>query len=93
MAKGDSEIYSPWSQAFKEGEYVRERHVQAAALFVCYTVSLSVCVCVQVNSELVVHAERSPGFQFNLREVRKRMVGQETSDLLRSVIKRGIFHF
>ncbi|CAI8025425.1 Protein FAM160B2 [Geodia barretti] len=38
----------------------------------------------KVNSELVVHAERSPGFQFNLREVRKRMVGQETSDLLRS---------
>ena len=44
-----------------------------------------VCVCVQVSSELVVHAERSPGFQFNLREVRKRMVGQETSDLLRYV--------
>jgi hypothetical protein len=36
----------------------------------------------KVSSELVVHAERSPGFQFNLREVRKRMVGQETSDLL-----------
>ena len=39
------DVYSPWSQAFKEGEYVRERHVQAAALFVCYTVSLSLCVC------------------------------------------------
>ena len=38
---------------------------------------------IQVSTELVVHAERSPGFHFNLREVRKRMVGQETSDLLR----------
>ena len=44
---------------------------------------MCVCVCVQVSGELVVHADRSPGFQFHLKEVRKRMVGQETSDLLR----------
>jgi hypothetical protein len=36
----------------------------------------------KVSTELVTHAKRSPTFHFNLREVRKRMVGLETSDLL-----------
>ena len=49
-----------------------------------YIPTVFLCL-LQVSSELVAHAERSPGFQFNLREVRKRMVGQETSDLLRCV--------
>ena len=42
-------------------------------------------ILLQVSIELGAHAERSPGFQINLREVRKRMVGQETSDLLRYI--------
>ena len=48
-----------------------------------YSYPIHCTIHLQVSTELVTHAKRSPTFHFNLREVRKRMVGLETSDLLR----------
>ena len=38
---------------------------------------------IQVSRQLQSHADRSPGLQMNIVEARRRLTGQETSDLLR----------
>ena len=42
-------------------------------------------VYLQVGNDLQAHADRSPGLLVNIVEARRRLVGMETSDLLRLV--------